>query len=54
MRLFNNIIDNNEEDIRDELFNMYIQEYNDWTEDEIHELIDSKIVQIKHEISKII
>ena len=54
MKLFNDIIDNNEEEIRDELFNLYIQEYDDWTEDEIHDLITKKIVQIKYEIGKII
>ena len=54
MKLIIDIINNNEEEIRDELFNMYIQEYDDWSEDEIHELIDQKIRQIKHEICKII
>ena len=54
MRLIIDILNDNEEDIRDELFNMYIQEYDDWTEDEIHELIDQKLVQVKHEIIKII
>lgn len=54
MKLFNDIIDDNEEEIRDELFNLYIQEYDDWTEDEIHDLIDQKIGQIKYEIGKII
>lgn len=54
MKLFNEIIKDNEEEIRDELFNLYIQEYDDWTEDEIHILIDRKLVQIKYEISRII
>lgn len=54
MKLIIDILNDNEEDIRDELFNMYIQEYDDWTEDEIHELIDQKLVQVKHEIIKII
>lgn len=54
MKLLIDIINNNEEEIRDELFNMYIQEYDDWTEDEIHDLIDNKILQIKNEIMKII
>jgi hypothetical protein len=54
MKLFNDIIDENEEEIRDELFNMYIQEYDKMTEDEIHSLIDQKLVQVKYEIGKII
>lgn len=54
MKLLINIINDNEEEIRDELFNMYIQEYDDWTEDEIHDLIDKKILQIKNEIINII
>ena len=54
MKLLIDIINNNEEEIRDELFNMYIQELDDWTEDEIHDLIDQKIRQIKNEIIKII
>lgn len=54
MKLIIDILNDNEEDIRDELFNMYIQEYDDWTEDEIHDLIDQKLVQVKHEIRKII
>lgn len=54
MKLIIDIINNNEEEIRDELFNLYIQEYDDWSEDEIHELIDQKIRQIKQTIINII
>ena len=54
MKLIINILNENEEDIRDELFNLYIQELDDWSEDEIHDLIDQKLVQVKHEIRKII
>ena len=46
MKLLIDIIKENEEEIRDELFNLYIQEHDDWTEDEIHDLIDRKIKQI--------
>ena len=54
MRIFNYIIEENEDEIRDELHSLYIQEYDDWSEDEINDLIDQKIEQIKHEIGKII
>ena len=54
MRLIIDILNENEDDIRDELFNLYIQEHDDWTEDEIHELIDQKILQIKNEVIRII
>lgn len=54
MRLIIDILNENEDDIRDELFNLYIQEHDDWTEDEIHELIDQKILRIKNEIRRII
>ena len=54
MRLIIDILNDNEDDIRDELFNMYIQEYDDWTEEEIHDLIDQKLLQIKNEVRKII
>ena len=54
MRLIIDILNENEEDIRDELFNLYIQEYDDWSEDEIHDLIDRKLSQVKHEVMKIL
>ena len=54
MRIFNSIIDEHEDEIRDELHSLYIQEHDDQDEDWINDLIDSKISQIKHEIGKII
>lgn len=54
MKLIIDILNDNEEDIRDEMFNLYIQEHDDWTEDEIHDLIDQKLIQIKNEVKKII
>ena len=54
MKLIINILNENEDIIRDELFNLYIQEHDDWSEDEIHDLIDQKLSQIKHEIKQII
>ena len=54
MKLIIDILNENEEDIRDEMFNLYIQEYDDWSEDEIHDLIDQKLIQIKNEVRKII
>ena len=54
MKLIINILNENQDIIRDELFNLYIQEHDDWSEDEIHDLIDQKLSQIKHEIKQII
>ena len=54
MKLIIDILKQNEEDIRDELFNLYIQELDDWSEDEIHDLIDKKLLQVKHEVMKIL
>ena len=54
MKLIIDILNENEEDIRDEMFNLYIQELDDWSEDEIHDLIDQKLIQIKNEVRKII
>ena len=54
MRIFDQILDENQEEIRDELHSLYIQEYDDKDEDWINDLIDSKIIQIKNEINKII